>query len=502
MRKALLSISAFLLVLPWLALVAAGIYGLWQSAYLTEAVAGLCVVYALAWLMIRGLRKRQGLLALPVVKPDDAWPPAATEIWAKLDKMAEQIDPKEYPLTDSLRILELAKRVTVEVARHYSPKHERAELDVPLRNILYIAEQVCRDMRQMLDEKVPFSHLLTVGNGLELWRWKDRLASGHIAYRVGKLLLSPIASIPRELGQFFAGKASAYPKGMIERWLLQTLIKKIGYYAIAMYSGQAIPPQIDFAESEPTLESMEMTKRPLRILVAGQLKTGKSSLVNALFGELRAPTDVLPLTGALTVYRLQHEGTGDVVIVDSPGYGDQERWFEENPEQAFGEFDLIVLVCSATQAGHEADAEFLSAMRTWFDERLERRQPPILLIVSHIDQLRPLLEWQPPYDVSHPQNAKEQSIRQALAYISETLMIPLEDCLPVCLKERSVYNVEAVWTGIADKLPESLRAQYLRCLVAAKDKEKWVMLRKQLANAGRIAVDRVKKIKKGDKGER
>ncbi len=499
MHKVLLSVSVVLLILPWLALIAAGIYWLWQHAYLTEAVAVFCAVYALAWLTIRGLRKRQGLLVLPVVKPDDAWPPAATEIWSKLDKMAEQIDPKDYPLTDSFRILELAKQVTVEVARHYSTKSERAELDVPLRNILFIAEQVCRDIRQMLDEKVPFSHLLTVGNGLELWRWKDRMASGHLAYRVGKLLLSPIASIPRELGQFFAGKASAYPKGMIERWLLQTLIKKIGYYAIAMYSGQAIPPQIDF--DEPVHKPAEKTRRPLRLLVAGQLKTGKSSLINALFGELRAPTDVLPLTCALTVYRLQHEGTGDVVIVDSPGYGDQERWFEENPEQAFGEFDLIVLVCSATQAGHEADAGFLSAMRSWFDERLERRQPPILLIASHIDQLRPLREWQPPYDVLQPQRAKEQSIREALEYISETLTIPLEDCLPVCLKERSVYNIEAVWTGIAEKLPESLRAQYLRCLVEAKDKEKWLMLRKQLANAGRIAVDRVKEIKKG-KGER
>lgn len=498
MRKMLLSVSALLLVLPWLALVGAGVYWLWQNAYLTAAFAGIFVTYALAWLLLGIVRKRQGLLTLPAVQADDTWPPAANEIWAKIDKMAEQIDPKAYPLTDSVRILELAKRVTVEVARHYSPKQERAELDVPLRNILYIAEQVCRDMRQMLDEKVPFSHLLTVGNGLELWRWKDRLTSGHLAYRVGKLLLSPVASIPRELGQFFAGKASAYPKGMLERWMLQTLIKKIAYYAIAMYSGQAVPPQIDLDEPAPKPE--EKAKRPLRILVAGQIKTGKSSLINALFGEMRAPTDVLPLTGELTVYHLRHEGAGDVVIVDSPGFGDQERWFEEDPEQAFGEFDLILLVCSATQAGHEADAEFLNAMRTWFDERLERRQPPLLLIVSHIDQLRPLREWQPPYDVSQPQSAKERSIREALEYLSDTLAVPLEDCIPVCLRERAVYNSEAVWTAIAEKLPESLRAQYLRCLIAAKDKEKWLMLRKQLSSAGRIAVTRVKKMTRG--GER
>lgn len=495
MRKAVLFFSVLLLFIPWLALMAMGGFWLWHSAYFVEALAGFGIFYGVAWLLMRGFRdRRRTRYALPQIKADENWPPAATEIWAKLDKLAETIDPKDYPLTDSLRVLELAKHVTVEVARHYSPKSGRAELDVPLRNVLFIAEQVCRDMRQTLDEKVPFSHLLTVGNGLELWRWKERLESGHLAYRVGRLLLSPIASIPRELGQFFAGKASAYPKGMLERWLLQTLIKKIGYYAIALYSGQAIPPQTEL--SEPDLKPAEAVKRPLRILVAGQLKSGKSSLINALFGELRAPTDVLPLTGELTLYRLQHEGAGDVVIVDSPGYGDQERWYEQDYEQAFGGFDLVLLVCSATQAGLEADVGFLEDLRGWFDARLERRKPPILVVVTHIDQLRPVREWRPPYDVTNPQNPKEQSIREALDYISETLAMPLEDCLPVCLKERTVYNIEAVWTAIADKLPESLRAQYLRCLVEAKNKEKWIMLRTQLANAGRFAAGRVKKIKR------
>lgn len=495
MRTAVLFFSALLLILPWLVLSALGVYWLWHSAYLSEAFAGFFIVYGLAWLLMRVFRdRRRNWYALPQVKPGEDWPPAAVEIWAKLDKMAEQLDPKDYPLTDSQRILGLARQVTAEVARHYSPKAGKAEFDVPLRNVLFIAEQVCRDMRQMLDEKVPFSHLLTVGNGLELWKWKERLEKGHLAYRVGRLLLSPIASIPRELTQFFAGKASAYPKGMLERWLLQTLIRKIGYYAIALYSGQAIPLQTDF--SEPEIQPAETVKRPLRILVAGQLKAGKSSLINALFGELRAPTDVLPMTGALTVYRLQHEGAGDVVIVDSPGYGDRERWFEQDYGQAFGGFDLVLLVCSATQAGHEADVKFLNDLRNWFDARFERRQPPILVITTHIDHLRPVREWQPPYDVTNPENRKERSIREALNYISETLSIPLEDCLPVCLKERSVYNIDAVWTAIADKLPESLRAQYLRCLIEAKGREKWALLRTQLANAGRFAVGQVKRIRR------
>jgi predicted GTPase len=120
--------------------------------------------------------------------------------------------------------------------------------------------------------------------------------------------------------------------------------------------------------------------------------------------------------------------------------------------------------------------------------------PPILAIVTHIDQLRPVREWQPPYDVETPQHAKARNIRAALEYVAETLHIALEDCLPACLKMGTVYNIDAVWTAIAGKLPESQRAQYLRSLPEGEKREKWALVRKQLANAGRFVTGGLKKI--------
>lgn len=482
-----------LLLLPWLALVLLGGFWLWQNQYLPVGLLVLASFYGALWILSRYLKSlRVPPFDLPLPAPDERWPPAAEAVWIKLDKMAEEINPADYPLTDSGRLLHLARQVIGEVARHYYPKAGQAELDVPLRNILFIAEQVCRDMRQSLDERVPLSHLLTIEDGLQLWKWKEKLKIGHMAYRVSTLLLSPTTALPRELSSFFLGKASTYPIGFLERWLLQTLVKKIGYYAIALYSGQLVPPRL--SEPEPEIDRAPPVKKPLRILIAGQVKAGKSSLVNALFGELRAATDVLPLTDALTIYSLKHADMGEVLIFDSPGYGDESHWFTKDPQQALGGFDLILLVCSATQAGREADAQFLNALRAWFDERLERRLPPVLAVVTHIDQLRPVREWHPPYDVQTPQNEKARNIREALEDVAETLHIPLEDSLPVSLQTRGEYNTDVVWTAIAGKLPESLRAQYLRCLPEGKDREKWALIRTQLANTGRLLVSGLKKI--------
>ncbi len=479
------AIVFLLLVLPWLALVALGVFWLWQNHYLVTGLVILASFYGAATLLNHWLKHRQiEPFQLPDVQADERWSPAAQDIWGELDKLIEELNPADYPLTDSARLLQLVQQVNRKVARHFRPRAGKAELDIPLRNILFITEQVSRDMRQLLDEKVPFSHLLTIDEGLKLWKWKQRLEKGHFIYRMGRMLLSPTTAIPAELSGFFQGKVAQYPRGLLEQWLLRTLVKKTGYYAIALYSGQLAPPVLAEPEPQPGL-APEM-KQPLRILVVGQLKAGKSSLINAMLGELRAAAHVLPLTDELTVYKLKQDDSGVVLIFDSPGYGDESHWFEKEPERALGGFDLVLLVCSATQAGREADAQFLADLRNWFDQRLHRSMPPVLAIVTHIDQLRPLREWQPPYDLQTPQNDKARNIREAQETVAEALRIPVSDCIPVSLQTGTNYNIDAIWAALADKWPESKRAQYLRCLPEGRSKEKLRLIWTQMANLIRI----------------
>ncbi|MCD2453113.1 50S ribosome-binding GTPase [Methylicorpusculum oleiharenae] len=483
------------LALPLLLLSGLGIYGLWQTGHEKGFLIVFAVFYAFVGLL-KILVKKKTISSpdYPSVTANEDWPPETTEIWERINALAETLNPADYPLTDSQRLMELAKKVTGEVAGYYSSNKDKTGLDVPLRNILYITEKVSRDMRCLLDDKIPFSHLLTVNNGLQIWKWKARLESGHILFRMGSLLFSPVSSLPRELKQFFiGGKAAAYPIGSFERWLLQTLVKTIAYYAIELYGGQSVPLRITETEQEPELIASTLSKKPLRVLIAGQLKSGKSSLVNALSAELTAPVDVLPLTGALTPYKLNHDEIGDLLIFDSPGYENENAWYEPKLDQNLGGFDLILVVCAANQAARAADVKFMSALRTWFDQHLKRRFPPVLAIVSHIDQLRPTREWDPPYDIISPQNAKSQAIREALDYISSTLDIPVNDCIPVSLKQKHEYNIDALWSALIEKTPAMLRAQHLRSLAEGKQREKWALIRKQLAHAGRFAVNQIKK---------
>ena len=474
-KSALLFLLFFLVMLPWLALLILGGIWLWQQHYLVIAAPILLSSYGIAWILGQKLQQDEPLPpSLPSIDPDDHWSPAAKEIWDKIDALAQTLDPADYPFTNVTRLEVMAKRVITDVAGHFKPEAGRAELDVPLRSILFIIEQVCRDMRELLDEKVPFSHLLTIQDGLQIWQWSEKLKQFNYLRRTLVMAASPFTAIPNELSHFFSGKLVNYPKGLLERWLLQTLVKKIGYYAIALYSGHLLPPAVSAIEAEP--EANALVKRPLHVLIAGQTKAGKSSLINGLLGEFRTTVDVLPVADQLRIYQLRHPDRDAVLLYDSPGYGEDGFWFQKNDRQ-LGDFDLVIVVCSALQAGREADARFLNKLRDWFGMHLERRMPPVLAAVSHIDQLRPFREWSPPYDIENPGNDKARNIRAAVETVAQALQLAREDCVPVCLiTPDACYNIEAVLAAMVNKLPESLRAQYLRTLSEGRRKEKIMLL--------------------------
>jgi predicted GTPase len=78
---------------------------------------------------------------------------------------------------------------------------------------------------------------------------------------------------------------------------------------------------------------------PLRILVAGQISAGKSSLINALAQEVAAAVDALPTTPAFTAHGLKRGGFPAALLIDSPGLGT-------------GPGDAALLIENAAEARH------------------------------------------------------------------------------------------------------------------------------------------------------
>jgi predicted GTPase len=229
--------------------------------------------------------------------------------------------------------------------------------------------------------------------------------------------------------------------------------------------------------------------RRVTLLVLGQVKAGKSSFINALLGERRAATDLLPATNAVSRYELQPKDIPTrLVLLDSAGYGhtgpkeDELRATEDAAKKA----DLLLLVMHAMNPARQADLDMLRRLREWYASHPELRMPPVLGVMTHIDLLSPSLEWSPPYHWPEPKRTKEQSIKEAWEAIREPLGPYMVGIVPVCTAAGKEYGIEEWFLPtLAELLDEALAVALLRVLHAEADTRKVRKIFSQLLAAGK-----------------
>ncbi len=209
---------------------------------------------------------------------------------------------------------------------------------------------------------------------------------------------------------------------------------------------------------------------------------------------MRSPTrwrrevDALPSTQSFTAYKLTHEGLPAALLVDSPGL--TGRGGVDAVIRNAANVDMVLWVASASRAAREPDRQALTAIRQHFAGEPNRRRPPMLLVLTHIDALRPFHEWDPPYDLSEAKRPKAQAILGAMQAAGEELGFAPADIVPVRIDGGAApYNIDALWARIMELVPDAQRARLLRSLSDLRGAPAWSTLWAQAANAGRVIKD-------------
>ena len=502
---------AILLLLPVLALMGFGIFWLWQSGNLLYWLIAMVVCgvlgYGLQQLLVR--QERQ-LLMNTTTEPNPDWPPSADAVWQQVEALAAGCNPEDWPLEDGRWISELGQKSMETVAHCYHPEVEKPLYELTVPHTLLIIERASRELRRDIAEKIPFSNRLTVGDLFRIQRWKAKAEKAFNVYRAGSILINPVNALLSEAWRHLRERSFDQARNELHRWFLRAYVCKVGYYAIDLYSGRLPLDDDNHTESatpesradlEQTGQAAASAVEPLRILVLGRSNSGKSSLINALFGELKTATDVLTeTTQALEPFVLSREGFTQALIFDSPGC-DSPFFDSKQMMVAAGNADLILWVSPANRPDRQVERQFLDALRSYQAARMDRRSAPLLVAVSFVDRLRPANEWQPPYDLTNTTKTKSINITAAVRAVAADLAVPAEQVIPVSLQEGKIYNVEdTLWAAILNRQDEALRIRLMRCLDAKKRAEDWVMLRRQMAGAGRFLRDLPEMLgKRGDK---
>lgn len=490
-----------LMLLPLLVLGGFGLVMLYQLEWLLYWLAGSGLVFATGLLVLKIYRHKNVRSIQSRIDENENWGPKEQEAWVKVVELTENRDLKDLTLESMDDLWREVQQVMQTVSRHYYPKIKDPVWEMPVPYLLKVIELAAGDMRKIMLEQVPGSHVLTINDVMRGVRLKSLAQEIYHFYRLVTFALNPAAALLREAEGFFAGKLMDSASGDLKLWLMEAFIKKVGFYSIELYSGTLVLEDYGLkhyvskasqqAAKKHDQREQLLASEPLRILVLGQVKAGKSSLINALFGQMKALVDVLPETSQVTAYVLEREGMQKAVVLDTAGYQEVDLPLASllKAKKEVDRCDLILMVCAANHSARQADHDLLKALRSHF-EKQHKRMPPLMVALTFIDRLRPFREWNPPYNVMLPQSAKEQSIREAMDVVAQSLGLELAQVVPVCLKENEFYNVDdGLIPAIMQRFDESQKQKYLRCLKEFKEEEFWNSLLEQTRGAGRLILE-------------
>jgi predicted GTPase len=512
LRAAILALLAapFLLLL-----LAAGVVFMWENPWLFRWIwIPIPICWLASFVLYRIARRHYGSLWRPRADPLMHWTERDRQAWQQVLAYADQTEAAAAGRFASANLYwETTSQLAKLLATHYHPNAKDAIENLTIPEILTAAELAVSDLRRFVEQNIPGSHLMTV-------RWLQRAPqmsnlwrSLRPFYYAASLVWHPWTVLSRAA----ANETVINPvmdelkkEGM--SGLYRAFVLQLGKYLIELNSHRLrvgpdrwrelmdpsppAPAKSRVDQRAPGETSQDQPSSAdtdtLRIALVGQVKAGKSSLINSLTGIQQAAVDVLPLTDTIEQYTLSVANAPDhLVLLDTAGYG-HEGWRADRVDetmQAICGSAMTVLVMKADNPAREPDLSMLSHMQSWFGDHPQLRRPPVLVVLTHVDHLSPSLEWDPPYPgwvEPKPKRAKEQSMRELVVHMRQLLGSRVDGIVPVCtdVERDHVYGVtEWVVPALLNLLPQARGKQLLDVLFDQRDRGRVSQLTRQLWNA-------------------
>ena len=369
------------------------------------------------------------------------------------------------------------------IASIYAPDAKQPLLNIYVPQAYELLRGTIDDLDQWMTKLSPVLGRLTVAQAYEGYEVYQKFApSARNVWQLwqwARWVINPAVAITNTATSGLNSRANQELIGNLSQLLREAVLRNLAQQAIALYSGTTVvqPSIVEArAEAESIVNSRPETQTlreamvlaqpanvveqaPINLLVIGRTGAGKSSVINTLFTEPKAVVDALPSTDKIQSYAWEI-GDDRLQLWDTPGYEQVDRDHLRDQVLHHAETcDALLLVTPALDPALQMDLDFLKSLKAL----------PTIVVVNQVDRLRPIREWEPPYNWRSGTRPKEISIREALNYRATLLNAKI---LPLVTwdSDRAAWGQDDLSVALMDCLDPAKRDRLARFLLSREAK--------------------------------